>query len=202
LREELEIMRGMWTQDRTTVQGAVWQVEEAINQPKPISQPHPEVLIGFKAPKLVAPIVAEFATRANVFAGDDAALANILDVVRAECTRIGRRFEDIVFSRCASLIFTDGPVGDRDKVIEERARTIGMNPEFLAGEHAALLSYVGPVAGCADHIHAKTAAMGIEEVIVLIDTIDKNSWANVMAGLRVFARDVLPDLQSRGPLVL
>lgn len=200
LREELEILRGMWTQDRTTLKGEVWQVEEAINQPKPISQPYPEVLIGFKAPKLVAPLVAEFAKRANVFAGDDAALAHILDVVRGECTKIGRTFEDIIFSRCASIILTDGPVTDRARVIEERAMAIGMNPEFLAGEHDALLSYVGPVSGCADYLHLKTAAMGIEEVIVLIDTIDKNSFGNTMTGLRAFARDVLPDLQSRETL--
>ena len=198
LVEELSILRAMWTEDRATFKGRYFQIEDAINVPKPVRKPHPEILLGFKSAKAMAPHVANFADRANVFAGDDLSLEKILTAVRAQCALIDRRFGDIVFSRCASLIFTTGPVDNVEAAIAARAQEIGMAPDLLLAEHKAVLSYVGPPEECAPFLLAKTEKLGIHEVVILIDTIDKNSYERTMAGLRTFARLVLPALKSTG----
>jgi alkanesulfonate monooxygenase SsuD/methylene tetrahydromethanopterin reductase-like flavin-dependent oxidoreductase (luciferase family) len=40
LREALQILLAMWTQEETTFEGEYYQVRGAINQPKGVQQPH------------------------------------------------------------------------------------------------------------------------------------------------------------------
>ena len=44
--EWLAVVNGLWTQERFTHQGALYQVEDAILSPKPVSQPRPVVYAG------------------------------------------------------------------------------------------------------------------------------------------------------------
>jgi hypothetical protein len=46
LSEALQIIRSLWTQERTTFAGRYYQLSQAIANPKPIQQPHPPIWVG------------------------------------------------------------------------------------------------------------------------------------------------------------
>src|SRR5262249_59783982 len=46
LDEACQIIRGMLTQERTTVEGRHYTVRDAMGNPKPLQRPHPPILIG------------------------------------------------------------------------------------------------------------------------------------------------------------
>src|SRR2546429_8743822 len=46
LRESLDAIVSLWTNDRTTIDGRYYQFKEAIADPKPIQKPHPPIWIG------------------------------------------------------------------------------------------------------------------------------------------------------------
>lgn len=46
LRESLQIIKAMWTEDEATFEGRFYQVRGAINEPKPVQKPHPPIIVG------------------------------------------------------------------------------------------------------------------------------------------------------------
>jgi alkanesulfonate monooxygenase SsuD/methylene tetrahydromethanopterin reductase-like flavin-dependent oxidoreductase (luciferase family) len=46
LREALQVILAMWTQEEATFKGTYYQVRGAINQPKGVQKPHIPILIG------------------------------------------------------------------------------------------------------------------------------------------------------------
>ncbi len=46
LDESLQILRSLWTQPRTTLEGRYYAVRDAVCNPKPVQQPHPPIWIG------------------------------------------------------------------------------------------------------------------------------------------------------------
>ena len=51
LRESLQVIKAMWTQDEATFEGRYYQVRGAINEPKPVQKPHPPILVGGAFPQ-------------------------------------------------------------------------------------------------------------------------------------------------------
>ena len=51
--EGIELMKAMWTQDRVTVDGEFWQVENQGMEPKPFQKPHPPLWFGGSGPKAI-----------------------------------------------------------------------------------------------------------------------------------------------------
>jgi alkanesulfonate monooxygenase SsuD/methylene tetrahydromethanopterin reductase-like flavin-dependent oxidoreductase (luciferase family) len=62
LKEEIQIIKGMWTQDETSFSGQFYRTKDAINSPKPACKPHPPIIIGTQFGKVKMPkVAAEFA---------------------------------------------------------------------------------------------------------------------------------------------
>ncbi len=196
LSEELAILHSLWSEDRTSFVGEYYQVEEGINFPKPVQQPGPEILLGFKSTKYMPALVAKYAKRANMFAGDAKTAVGIRDAVFTECEKVGRDPLDVVISRCASIILHEDGSLDRDAILEQRADILGLPAETLKMEHDNVLSYVGPAKDCADFLRSETVDLGIDEIVVLIDTIDKNNHERTVGGMTVFADAVIPSLKQ------
>lgn len=199
LAEELHIIRSLWVEGVATFEGEYYSVNGAINSPKPIQAPHPEIHIAFKSPKYTTGIAAEFADRVNILGADDSKVLEAIDALARHCRDLGRDIDEIQKGRIASLIFTEESVYPRDvpKVIRERAGTIGQDPDELIAEHEKyVISYVGTEADCAEALRRRTIDMGIREVVICIDTFGINSYERTMAGLRNFAEIALPQLRD------
>jgi len=94
LREAVQVIRAMWTQEEATFEGKYYQVRGAINQPKGVQQPHIPLLIGGSGEKVTLKLVAQYGDACNM--GDDpATMKQKLAVLKEHCETVGRDYESI-----------------------------------------------------------------------------------------------------------
>src|SRR5437763_10803035 len=89
LREAVQVLLAMWSQEEATFEGNYYQVHGAINQPKGVQQPHIPLLIAGDGEKVTLKVVAQYADACNV-TGDLVALEHKFAVLNAQCETVGR----------------------------------------------------------------------------------------------------------------
>ena len=94
LREAVEIILAMWTQEEANFEGNYYQVRGAINQPKGKQQPHIPLLIGGGGEKVTLRLVAQYADACNI-GGDMPTIKHKLAVLKQHCEQLGRDYESI-----------------------------------------------------------------------------------------------------------
>jgi F420-dependent oxidoreductase-like protein len=95
LREAVQVIRAMWTQEEATFEGKYYQVRGAINQPKGVQKPHIPLLIGGGGEQVTLKLVAQYGDACNVGAGDLAAIRHKLGVLKQHCEKVGRDYNSI-----------------------------------------------------------------------------------------------------------
>ena len=187
-------MRSLWTQTRTDFEGDHYSISGGVCEPKPPRPGGAEILLAAEKPKMVA-LAARFADRVNVLARGNTRTAEIARTTRRAADALGRRGDDLVISRMCTVLLTDDPIGTVDEryaAIDRRANQIGMEPSVLRHELDHWIhSYVGPLDGLRQWAHDSTDALGIDEMIICIDTIDTVDYQHTMAGLRLFSSAVI-----------
>ncbi len=94
LREAVQVILAMWTQEEAHFEGKYYQVRGAINQPKGVQKPHIPLLIGGDGEKVTLKLVAQYADACNV--GDDpATMKQKFAVLKQHCETVGRDYESI-----------------------------------------------------------------------------------------------------------
>ena len=94
LREAVQVMLALWTQEEAHFEGTYYQVRGAINQPKGVQKPHIPLLIGGDGEKVTLKLVAQYADACNV--GDDpVSVKQKLAVLKQHCETVGRDYESI-----------------------------------------------------------------------------------------------------------
>src|SRR6266849_3200214 len=94
LREALQVILAMWTQEEATFKGTYYQVRGAINQPKGVQKPHIPILIGGSGEKVTLKLVAQDGDACNV-SGDLKTLEHKFAVLKTHCETLGRDFATI-----------------------------------------------------------------------------------------------------------
>jgi F420-dependent oxidoreductase-like protein len=91
LDESLQVMKLLFTQERSTFNGTYYQLVDAPFEPKTVQRPHPPILVGGVGPKLLQPIIARHADIWNFFADPDVARTKALcEHFDAVCRQVGR----------------------------------------------------------------------------------------------------------------
>jgi alkanesulfonate monooxygenase SsuD/methylene tetrahydromethanopterin reductase-like flavin-dependent oxidoreductase (luciferase family) len=90
LDEALALMRRLFEDPTVSFAGAHYRLTDAPSLPRPLQQPHPPIHVGGAGEKRTLPIVARHADVWNCPTYALAELPRKLDVLRAECRRIGR----------------------------------------------------------------------------------------------------------------
>jgi F420-dependent oxidoreductase-like protein len=94
LREAVQVMLAMWTQQEAHFEGTYYQVHGAINQPQGVQQPHIPLLIGGDGEQVTLKLVALYADACNV--GDDpVTVKQKLAVLKQHCETVGRDYQSI-----------------------------------------------------------------------------------------------------------
>jgi F420-dependent oxidoreductase-like protein len=102
LREAVQVLLALWTQDAPVFEGTYYQVQGAINQPKGVQQPHIPLLIGGDGEKTTLKLVAQFGDACTVH-GDPATAAHKFAVLKEHCQAVGRDYAHIW--RTVSIVF-------------------------------------------------------------------------------------------------
>jgi F420-dependent oxidoreductase-like protein len=89
LEESLQIIRGMLTQERTTVHGRHYRVTDAIGLPKPVQKPYPPIMIGGTGQRVLLRIVAQYADMWNASASAER-MQELIAVIARHGERVDR----------------------------------------------------------------------------------------------------------------
>ena len=93
LGDDLGVITAMLEGDRhqhATFEGALRQVRDAINVPKPIQQPRVPIMVGGNGPNVTWRLAARYADELNLDGLTPAEVAEALPVIAARCEEIGR----------------------------------------------------------------------------------------------------------------
>jgi F420-dependent oxidoreductase-like protein len=104
--EGLEVLHRLFTQDRTTFQGAYYSLSNAMNNPKPVQSPLP-ICIGGQGRKRTLPLAARYAHHWNCSAPDVATFVECREILHRSCAEIGRNPAEITCSFLARDIGDD-----------------------------------------------------------------------------------------------
>src|SRR5256714_2931905 len=152
LREALQVILAMWTQEEATFEGTYYQVRGAINQPKGVQKPHIPILIGGGGEKVTLKLVAQYGDACNV-SGDLKTLEHKFAVLRQHCESVGRDYESIYRTTSAFCAIADS---------DEEA--LALVPDLYKSELRET-SLVGSPTTIRQRISA-LEALGIQEVIM------------------------------------
>jgi F420-dependent oxidoreductase-like protein len=158
LRESLQVIKAMWTEERATFDGRYYQVRGAINEPKPVQKPHPPIWIGGAGEKVTLKLVAQYGDACNV-GGDVATVRHKLAVLREHCETVGRDYDSVLKTMEFYTILGDSR--EIDRVVADMARRTGQDESFIRSWH--------PLHGDAERVAGlinEYAAAGIEYFIV------------------------------------
>ena len=90
LEEALAIIKLLFKEPRATFQGKYYAVNDAVNNPKPLQQPHPPILIGGAGEQRLLRLVAEHADIWNCPNNAALELEHKLEVLKQHCAAFGR----------------------------------------------------------------------------------------------------------------
>jgi F420-dependent oxidoreductase-like protein len=91
LEEALQICLQMWDPDNNgPYEGTHYQLAETLCSPQPLTQPHPEVMVGGSGERKTLRLVAQYADACNLFASTPDEIRHKLDVLHQHCADVGR----------------------------------------------------------------------------------------------------------------
>jgi F420-dependent oxidoreductase-like protein len=94
LREAVQVLLAMWTQEEAVFEGKYYQVRGAINQPKGVQKPHIPLWIGGGGEKVTLKLVAQYGDACNLN-GDLPTIQQKLAVLKQHCASVERDYESI-----------------------------------------------------------------------------------------------------------
>jgi F420-dependent oxidoreductase-like protein len=104
LREAVQVILKMWTEEEAVFEGKYYQVRGAINQPKGVQKPHIPLLIGGGGEQVTLKLVAQYGDACNVGHLDNEGLARKFAILKQHCETVGRDYQQIrrtVLMNCA-----------------------------------------------------------------------------------------------------
>jgi F420-dependent oxidoreductase-like protein len=143
LEETLQICGQMWSGDEGPFEGRHYQLAETICSPRPISQPHPPILIGGSGERKTLRLVARYGDACNLFASGVEEVAHKLDVLRGHCDTEQR--DPATVDR--TILYLGDPRHDVDAFLAEMERyaRLGVSTVDLmpTGDPVAYVEQVG-----------------------------------------------------------
>ncbi len=94
LDESIKIIKGMFTQEKTSLDGRHYKVKDAVCNPKPITKPHPPIMVGGQGEKTLLKLVARHADMWNA-SGSAERMAHLVNVIERHGDTEGRDTDEI-----------------------------------------------------------------------------------------------------------
>jgi F420-dependent oxidoreductase-like protein len=180
LKESVEIIKKMWTEEKTSYEGKYYGVDEAVCEPKPLQKPHPPITIGGSGEKLTLKVAAQHADRCDMgYVPSLELYKHKLDVLESHCKAVGRDFHEIEKS-CwlGGQIFL---ASDRKELDEKVLR---WKPKNVSVEDFKKHSFIVTPEECRQKIQ-QYADVNVTYFMLFFGGLPD------VSGLRLFAKDVV-----------
>ena len=108
LEEAVELIKKSWTEQNATFQGKYYSLDQSVNEPKPIQQPHPPVLIGGHGETHLLRAVAGHANICNI--GFEMSLEehrSKMEIVQRHCDDLRRDPSEIEITHNTRVIIAE-----------------------------------------------------------------------------------------------
>ncbi len=174
LREAIQVILAMWTQEEAVFEGKYYQLRGAINQPKGAQKPRIPLLIGGGGEKVTLKLVAQYGDACNI-GGEIPTIQQKLAILKQHCQDVGRDYTSI--RRTSSTLCVLGQ--------SEEAALASLSPQ-----HHALVNLMRASAliGPPETIRRRLAEYenaGIQELILWFPDAAK------LESLRLFAQECM-----------
>ena len=183
LEEAMVVIKGLWSGDLTTFEGRYYQLDNAHQDPKPVQQPHPPILIGGHGERHLLRAAAKHADICNI--GSEMNLEEHrqkLLVLEEHCRKVGRDPGEVEASHNALTLIAQSP-SEFDQIVERRAVQSNMStPAYRESLRGAI---AGTPDQCAEQIQSYVDAGITYFFLIFPDPVS-------VEDLRLFARDVMP----------
>ena len=178
--EGLRVMRALWSEERVTLHGDFWRLEDAAVTPKPLQKPHPPVWIGGHAPGALRRAVrlgdgwmGAGGSRIEDFFGEIAQ-------VRRYLSEAGRDASGFTLSKRVYVAVDDDPEQARERL------AAGFMRQYGSSRMAEGAGVAGTTRQCVEALRAIRDA-GLQHLLL-------HPVADAMQQLEVLTRDVAPEL--------
>jgi len=160
LREAVQVILALWTQEEAQFEGKYYQVSGAINQPKGVQKPHIPLLVGGGGEKVTLKIVAQYADACNI-GGDSRTIRHKLEVLKQHCENVGRDYNQIKRTSSISYCALAPTLTEAEAMF---------SPEELERVRAKESYFIGTPAQMRERI-AEYEDLGIQELMLhFVDT--------------------------------
>ncbi len=191
LREAIQIIRLMWTEDRPTFNGARFKIKEAWCSPKPLQKPRPKIWVGGGGEQKLLRIVGELADGWNAIGMDVDEYEHKAKILDSYCIEAGRNPHDIERSYYGSFLAAKNENEFREafeRYYGQFKRQDETMEAFIERMRSSRL--IGTVDEVIEKIH-KFAKLSVTYLIVYFP--DKEQ----LKLMKLFAETIMPVFQSQ-----
>jgi len=173
LADAVQIIRGIWTNERFTFKGKYYKIEKAYCYPRPV--PVPPIMVGGGGEKLTLKVVARYADWWNIPNVSPQTYEHKLEVLCEHCNKEGRDPSKIVRTLATMVSISESKDEALNIAIKSSFVERGKEDKFIIGDPDLVAERI-----------AEYIDLGVEHFILRFLDFP------LMKGARQFAREVIP----------
>lgn len=188
LREGVEIMKALWTEDVVDYDGKYYTLKGAISQPKPVQHPHIPFWVAGGGEKVTLKIAAKYASYTN-YAGGVEMFTHKSNILAKHCEDVGTNYDDIVRSANFNIL-----VGETEADVKKKLDWLLEHMRGVVSEKRAqgFTDWYRTMSGTPQQIVERLAQW--EEVGMTYAIVNFHDPAYDSSSLELFATEVMPAL--------
>jgi F420-dependent oxidoreductase-like protein len=180
LKEAVEIIKKLWTEEKASYQGKYYRTSEAICEPKPVQKPHPPITIGGSGEKLTLKVSAQHADRYDWgYVSTLELYKHKIEVLESHCKAVGRDFNEIEKS-----CWLGGQISIVPDKKELDKKVSQLKPKNVSSKEFKKFNFVATPDECRQEIRRYTS-LGVTYFMLFFGDLPDTS------SLRVFAEKVV-----------
>ena len=169
LEESLIIYKKMTTEETPTFNGEFYQIDGAINQPKPIQKPYPPLWVCGGGERVTLKLLAKYGDYGNWDVDVDGFVQKS-NILQNHCENVGRDFSEIGKTLHTNVLIADNQ-NDLDKKVEKLATYTNIPKDYY---------YERPLIGTKDKVFETIEQYKEAGCIYLIAYIPDVVWGNTV----------------------